>query len=1016
MFPSPDRWKRLDALFYGCLELPPEARSAFLEQNCADDQELRTELEALLRDVEEPMDFLQQPILEAAHELVAHSEPTRLTPGSRLDHYEIISLFATGGMGQVYLAEDTTLKRRVALKILPTEFTGDEHALQRFQREAQAASALNHPNILTIYGCGETDGLRFIASEFVEGATLREKLGAGRLELDTVLDMGIQIASALDAAHCAGIIHRDIKPENIIIRSDGLLKIVDFGIAKLTRTHALHKQIGGVTTSVTHPAMLIGTAAYMSPEQATGKELDTRTDLFSFGVVLYEMTTGVSPFWADTPGGMLENILTRTPAAVGQLNSPAPAKLEEIIAKGLEKDRDLRYQRASEMRSDLQTLKQDSDSGKWLAVRKSAARTSKARLWIAVGAAMLVALVLGAYLSSHHPAKLTDKDTLVLAGFVNTTGDTVFDGTLRQGLSAQLEQSPFLNLLSDRRVAQTLSLMAQPKEIALTGKVAAEVCQRSASAAVVEGSIAQLGTQYVLGLRAADCRSGDVLDDELEIAKDKDHVLPALGKAATKMRRKLGESLDSLEKYDVTLEKVTTPSLEALKAYSLGMRARVVQSDDQGAIPLLLHAVSLDPNFAVAYAALGTSYSNLDQTALARENALKAYSLRERASERERFYIEARYQLTVLGNLEAALKTCQLWAQIYPRDEVAQNNLVVIYEELGDLPKALSLAREALKINPGSGNAYGNVMGGYLNLSRFDDAKAVALEAQRHNLDSARIHRVLYRIAFAQRDWATVEREANYLATKPAYENVILDDRSQAAAFVGQMGKARTLTQRILENALRSGDKETAATYHYEAALREALVGNPKIARQQAQAALALSSAKDVIAMSAFALALSGESTKSTRLADDLARQFPEDTLVQVDFLPCIRAAVALHADIPSRALELLVPAERSELGSPISLTFALYPAYLRGEALLAVHRGKDAVVEFQKILDNPGAVTDEPIGSLAQLGLARAYALSHEDARAKAAYENLFVLWKDADPDIPTLKQAKIEFARLKA
>lgn len=419
------------------------------------------------------------------------------------------------------------------------------------------------------------------------------------------------------------------------------------------------------------------------------------------------------------------------------------------------------------------------------------------RIAILIAVLLLSVLILSTIRRPVRAARLTDKDTLVLADFANNTGDTIFDGTLRQGLSAQLEQSPFLNLLSDRRIAQTLSLMAQPNETALTGKFAGEVCQRSASAAVVEGSISMLGTQYVLGLKAADCRSGDVLDDEQETAKDKDHVLVALGMAASKMRRKLGESLSSVEKYDVPLEKVTTRSLDALKAYTLGMQLKMRQSDDQAAIPFLQHAISLDPGFAMAYAALGTSYSNLDQMEHARDYTLKAYNLRDQVSERERLFIEARYEQNVLGNLEVARKTCELWAQTYPYDEVAQTNLVVIYEQLGDQEKRLSLSRGALKSNPASGNAYGNLAGGYLNLSRFDDAKAIALEAQHHNLDSSRIHRILYIVAFAQRDWATADQEANYLADKPGYENLMIDERSQAAAFVGQFAKARTLSNRL---------------------------------------------------------------------------------------------------------------------------------------------------------------------------------------------------------------------------
>lgn len=1016
MYPSRDLWKRLDALFYRCLELPPEDRSAFLDQNCSSNHELRQELEALLEGVEEPIDSLQLPVLEAARALIAHSELTALAPGIRLDHYEIISLFATGGMGQVYLAEDTTLKRRVALKVLPTEFTRDEQALQRFEREAQAASALNHPNILTIYGSGQSDGLHFIVSEFVEGSTLRERLAAGRLELNTVLDIGIQIATALDAAHCAGIIHRDIKPENLMVRRDGLLKVLDFGIAKLTRPHATRTRRDGAATSVTEPAMLIGTAAYMSPEQATGKELDARTDLFSFGVVLYEMTTGVSPFLAETAGAILENTLTRTPNAVTQLNPQVPVKLEEIIDKALEKDRNLRYQHASEIRSDLQRLKRDTDSDRLAAVRKPAAARNKARVWAAIASGLIVAAVLGAYLAWRHPVKLSDKDTIVLADFSNSTQDPVFDGTLRQGLSAQLEQSPFLNLLSDARIAQTLALMAQPKDARLTSDLAREVCQRTASAATIDGSISSLGSQYVLGLRALNCKTGDSLAEEQVTADGKEHVLKALGAAATKLRSRLGESLASVEKYDAPPENVTTSSLEALQAYSLGYREMVVTNNYSAAVPFFQRAINLDPNFAMAYARMATSYFNLGETERAAESLGKAYALRATVSERERFYIESHYQQFVTGDMEAARKTLELWAATYPRDDIPPNNLGFIYAILGYNEKSLAAHQDSLRLDPRSGNSYLNIVDAYVRLNRLDEAKATIRQAQGGHFETPFLHQTLYVIDFLQHDAAGMQREVDSQMGKPGSEDRILYHESDTATYAGHFAKARELTRRAVNSALQADEREVAASYEAEGAVREAVAGNMGLAKKQAQAALALSNGRDVEAISAVALALAGDPARSTRLADDLAARFPKDTTVQFYYLPTIHAAYAIASGNAAGAIQALVPVDPYDLGEPAiqTLDFNLYPVYLRGMALLAARQGSAAAAEFLKTLNHPGITLNEPIAALAHLGLGRAYGLSGDREKARNAYQDFLTLWKDADPDVPVLKQAKAEYAKL--
>jgi len=613
--------------------------------------------------------------------------------------------------------------------------------------------------------------------------------------------------------------------------------------------------------------------------------------------------------------------------------------------------------------------------------------------------------------------ELTDKDTVVLADFTNTTGDPVFDDALRQGLSAQLEQSPFLNLLSDQRIAQTLALMIKPKDSRLTHELAREVCQRTASAATIEGSIASLGSQYVLGLKALNCDNGDVLAHEQMTASGKERVLKALGEGATKLRERLGESLASVQKFGVPSDSVTTASLDALQAYSLGYRAHVVKNDCGAGITLYQRAISLDPNFAMAYARLGTCDYNTGQHEHAAENTRKAYELRDRVSEREKLYIVSHYENLVTGNLEAARQAYELWSQTYPRDEFPVINLGQLYGYFGDYDKALSEAREALRLDSASGVNYANLVQDYVYLNRLDEAKVTAAEARAHHLDSDWIHSLLYPIAFLQHDAAGMEREAAAMKSQAGSNGPILYIESDTAAYIGQFSKARELTRRAVGSVKRADEKEIAASYEADAALREALVGDMELARQQAQAALALSHGRDVAAMAAIALGLTGDSA-AKNLVEDLNRRFPEDTIVQTEYLPMIHAAIALEAGDGTKAAESLAATDAYELGNgPIMWGmwgFALYPVYLRGEAHLASHHAAAATSEFQKIFDHPGVVGNELIGALAHLQLGRAYALSANVKKAGLEYQRFFSLWKDADPDIPILKQARAEYAKL--
>ncbi len=932
--------------------------------------------------------------------------------GKTVSHYRILEQLGSGGMGVVYKSEDTRLTRAVAIKFLPNELSKDAAALERFRREAQAASALNHPNICTIHDVGEAEGQPFIVMEFLQGETLKDRLSHGPLKMDELLDFAVQAAGALHAAHAQGILHRDIKPANLFITDRGQAKVLDFGLAKLMvrkEAAADAQRLSQLPTiaaddHLTSPGSAIGTVAYMSPEQARGEEIDARSDLFSLGTVLYEMATGRLAFSGDTTAVVFDAILNRTPTAPVRLNPDVPVKLEEVIHRLLDKDRKLRYQSAADLEAELKRMRRDTDiSRSAVAASTVPKRRSWAKILIPAAAVVIAAMVGGAMLLRHHAPALTDRDTILLADVVNTTGDPAFDDTLKQALSVQLEQSPYLNLFSDDGVREALKLMARSPDERVTDAIAREICQREGIKAVLGGSIAALGRHYVVTLNAVNCTTGESLAREQREADSKEHVLTELDQASSSMRARLGESLASIQKFDKPIEGTTTSSLEALREYTEGLKRRWAGEKNGQVIPFLEKAIELDPNFAMAYRYLALAEKD------AIKNATKAYELRNRVSEQERLRITEGYYRLALGDSKKEIETSELARQMFPKDQTSRYQLGLAYGDVGRFQDALAELREAVRLAPANALYVSSLAIAYKTLNRFEETKSVIKQAGEQKFDDLAMHYTLHDVAFIERDTQAMQREMDWIIKNDADRPAPFLREARAAAASGKLAEAHKFYKQARDVSQAHGNKaEVASTWSEEARI-ESFFGNDREARARLADARQVNTSMGPV--TSYPGGLGGLVEPEVVRADAAkkAKDYPQATTLNFMTLPANLAALEIRAGNGAKAIELLNVAKPYE-----PTTGTLPDIYLRGLAYMQIKSGREAAAEFQKIIDHPGVDTLNILHTMARLGLARAYVVADDVPKARAAYQDFLKFWKDADPDIPILIQAKQEYARL--
>lgn len=1030
-----DKWQRVRKVFDDALRQKPEERTRFIKAACDGDESLLREVESLLSSLSSASSFMETPAVAGVAKVI-EAETKRIEAGKSFGPYEIIEHIGAGGMGDVYLAKDTRLERSIALKILPEKLATDRERMRRFVLEAKSASALNHPNIITIYEIGKADETHFIATEYIEGDTLRERLKGSHLKLKPTLEVVIQIAAALDAAHRVGIVHRDVKPENVMVRPDGLVKLLDFGIAKLTETlNETDLEGSTVIKAQTGSGMIIGTAAYMSPEQARGQTVDARSDIFSFGVMLYEMLSGSPPFEGANAIETIGLILNKEPIPLSRRTPEAPQEIERIINKTLRKDREERYQTAKDLLIDLKDLHRDLEFQNKLE-RTAAAEPEEARMqfvhtatgdiaphatssaeyivgkikyhkWVAaLGLVPVIIASTALFLFFNRSPVLTEKDTILLADFVNTTGDEVFDLTLRQALAVQLGQTPFLNIYPENRIQETLRLMNRKPDERITRDVAREICERSGIKAMLLGSIASLGSNYVITLEVLNPRTGEALAREQFEAASKELVLGKLGEAATKLREKLGESLQTIEKFDASVEQATTSSLEALRAFSIGQQTQMAGKNDES-IPFHQRAIELDRNFASAYKNLGEAYFFSGQRDRAAEPFTKAFELRERVSEREKFNITARYYQHVVGDVDKTGETLQLWKQTYPRQWNPRFDLASYYNDVGQHERAVEEAREAIKLNLDGLLPYSQLASAFAKLNRFEEAKAALEEGIAHG-QSIYVRALLYRIAFIQGDRATMQLQIDG-ARGTQNEEAMHYEEAKTAMFNGQVSRAEKSIRNAIELAEGRNARDVISQTYAEFAIWNSLFGNCKQTKKLIGDAFSMSRGEETL-NGGIALAVCGEIDQARSVVDEFSKRQSRD-LTSIPVLPEMRAAIAISGNAPAKAIELLETTRILERGFGIPGR----TTYLRGIAYLRQKAGTEAMNEFQKILDRRGQFATSPLFPLAQLGLARAAAIAGDTTKSRQAYQDFFAIWKDADPDIPILIEAKQEYEKLK-